>query len=110
MKRGDIHTAATGHGFGGKPRPVLIIQADEFSGLTKVLVALIGSPVEQAERIRVRMEPDTANGLLAPSDVMVDTIIAVRRDKFGRHVGHLADADMSRVDTALLAILGFAHA
>ncbi len=109
MKRGDVYTAATGHGYSSKPRPVLIIQADEFEGLAKVLVALIGSPVEEAHRIRVRLEPDAVNGLLASSDAMVDTIMAVRREKFGRHMGHLADADMSRVNTALLAILGFAY-
>lgn len=109
MKRGSLYTATTGHGYGAKPRPVLIIQADELKDLTKVLVALIGSPVEPPSRIRVSVEPDARNGLIGRSDVMVDTIMAVRRDKFGRHVGQLADADMARVDTALLTILGFAH-
>lgn len=109
MKRGAIYTAATGHGYGSKPRPVLIIQSDDFSGLTKVLVALIGSPTEDATYIRVLLEPDETNGLLAPSEVMVDTILAVRAEKFGRHVGFLREVDMARVDQALLTILGFAR-
>lgn len=109
MKRGDIYTAATGHGFGGKPRPVLVLQADAFCDLSKIIVALIGSPVEAAEGIRVRVAPDEDNGLLAPSDVQVDTILPVRTGNFGRHVGTLSNADMRNVERALLVFLGFAQ-
>lgn len=109
MRRGEIHTAATGHGFGGKPRPVLVMQADAFCDLSKILVVLIGSPVDAAENIRVRVAPDAGNGLLAPSDVQVDTILPVRVRDFGRHVGTLSDADMRNVERAMLVFLGFAQ-
>jgi mRNA interferase MazF len=109
LKRGDIYTAATGQGFGGKPRPVLIIQDDAFCAMSKVLVAPFGTPVDEAEAIRVIVAPDGANGLRMPSEVMIDTIYPVRSRDFGRQIGRLADADMRRVDTALLVFLGFAR-
>lgn len=108
MKRGDIYVAATGSGFGSKPRPVLIVQGDEFCGMSKILVAPIGSPVDLREDIRVAVLPDAANGLQAPSEIMIDTILPVRMTQFGPHLGVLAATDLRRVDRALLIFLGFA--
>lgn len=106
MTRGDIYTAATGSGYGGQPRPVLIIQSDAFRVLTKTLVALIGSPVEAAAPIRVMIEPDTTNNLRRISQVMVDAMLPVRPEQFGRHIGHLGAEDMRRVEQSLLVFLG----
>lgn len=106
MRRGDIYTAATGSGYGSKPRPVLIVQADAFHFTTKTLVALIGSPVEGAAAIRVAVDPDETNHLKRPSEVMVDALLPVRPDQFGRHVGRLSDVDMLKVDRALMVFLG----
>lgn len=109
MKRGDIYVAATGSGFGSKPRPVLIVQGDEFCDMSKILVAPIGSPVDLPEDVRVAVAPDAGNGLKAPSEVMIDTIMPVRTNQFGLHLGVLADTDLKRVERALLIFLGFAH-
>ncbi len=106
MKRGDIYTAATGNGFGFKPRPVLIIQADAFETRSKLLVILIGSPVDDAADVRVAIMPDDQNNLRRPSHIMVDAILPVRPDQFGSRVGRLADSDMRRVEMALLLFLG----
>lgn len=110
MKRGDIYTAATGGGYGSKPRPVLIVQADAFRMTSKTLVALIGSPVDGAETLRVPVEPDAANNLRGPSHVMVDALLPVRPEQFGAHVGRLGDADMRRVDIGLVMVLGIGTA
>jgi len=106
LKRGDIYTAATGSGYGSKPRPVLIIQADAFRMMSKTLVILIGQPVEGAGAIRVLLEPDATNGLREVSEVMVDAILPVRPENFGRHVGSVSDSDLRRVEHALLVFLG----
>jgi len=106
LRRGDIYTAATGHGYGSKPRPVLIIQSDDYGTVEKKLVALIGSPDEGTADIRVPVEPDDVNNLVGPSEIMVDAILPVRPEKFGRPVGRLARTDMQRVEQALLAFLG----
>lgn len=108
MRRGDIYTAATGGGYGGKPRPVLIIQGDAFP-TAKRLVALIGSPIEGAAPVRVPIDPDPTNNLRSASEVMVDVVQTVRAHHFGDHVGRLRDEDMRRVDVALLLVLGFAR-
>ena len=105
MKRGDIYTAATGGGYGGKPRPVLVIQNDAYP-TAKRLVALIGSPFPNAMPLRVPIEPDETNNLQCTSTVMVDVLQAVRAHHFGAYVGCLRDDDMGRVDMALLLALG----
>ncbi len=106
MKRGDIYTAATGNGCGSKPRPVLVIQADEFRMIAKTLVILIGSPVEGAEAVRVRVEPSETNNLRTASEIMVDAMLPVEPEQFGRFVGRLSAAEMRRVENALLTFLG----
>jgi mRNA interferase MazF len=100
LKRGEIYTAATGHGFGSKPRPVVIVQGDDFCHMSKILVA---------PDIRVAVAPDPGNGLKARSEIMIDTIMPVRVGNFGSYVGLLADSDIRRVDIALLTFLGFAR-
>jgi mRNA interferase MazF len=109
LKRGEIYTAATGHGFGSKPRPVVIVQGDDFCHMSKILVAPIGTPVDLDEDIRVAVAPDPGNGLKARSEIMIDTIMPVRVGNFGSYVGLLADSDIRRVDIALLTFLGFAR-
>lgn len=109
MRRGDIYSAATGHGFGSKPRPVLIVQADSYVQAPLVLVALIGSSFDEGPAIRPRISPDAENNLRKDSTVMIDVIAPVRHEKFGRHIGRLAQADMRRVESAMLTYLGFAR-
>lgn len=106
MKRGDIYTAATGSGYGSKPRPVLIVQADAFRMTSKTLVALIGDPVEGAAPVRVTVEPNAVNNLTKISEVMVDAILPVRPENFGKHIGRLEDADLRRVEAALVLFFG----
>ena len=105
MRRGDVFAAATGSGFGGKPRPVVIIQADEFTTAPTVLVALVTDVEHAFEPIRPIVEPDEANGLVKASAVTADTLVAVRQRQFGDRLGSLSNADMRRVDAALLRIL-----
>lgn len=109
MRRGDVVIVAAGGGFGGKPRPALVIQADEFDTPDTVLVALFTSELTDAEAVRPRFEPTAANGLRDPSDLMVDIVVTARRKKIGGVVGRLAGEEMLRADRALLALLGLAR-
>ena len=108
MRRGEIWNAATGSGFGGKPRPVVIVQGDVFGETPHVLVALCQTATADPDDIRPRIQPDVQNGLHEISDVAVDLLVAVPRRKFGSRFGRLGDADLARVDVALLTLLGFA--
>lgn len=107
MKRGDVVTVAASSGFGGKPRPALILQSDDFAGSTVVL-ALITSSITPEEGFRPRIAPDGANGLRTISDVAVDSLITVRWEKIGGRIGVLSEDDMIRVERSLMIFLGMA--
>ena len=108
MQRGDIFTAATGSGFGSKPRPVLILQGDGYVPAPHVIVALIASPIDNPPSLRVPVRATAANGLDHDSLVEVDVLVTVRHDQFGRCCGKMEPSVMEQVDRALLALLGFA--
>lgn len=109
MRRGDIVTIATGGGFGGKPRPAVIMQADAFERLTTLIVIpFTTSLVDQPNPLRIRVEPDEANGLNQTSELMIHVPITARRTEIGKHVGQLSPDDMARVERALVLVLGFA--
>jgi len=109
LKRGEVWSAATGGGFGGKPRPVIVVQGALFGETPHVIVALCQTARNLADDVRPRISPDRSNGLQEISDVAVDLLVTVPRRKFGLQIGQLSDADMHRVDRALLVFLGFAH-
>jgi mRNA interferase MazF len=109
FKRGDVVSVAAGSGFGSKPRPALVVQSEAFPHLTTVILALFTTELKAADLFRPRVEPDSINGLRAPSDLMTDILISVPRDRIGGVIGHLSAADMTRAQTALLTILGFAR-
>jgi mRNA interferase MazF len=109
VKRGGIVSIATGRGFGGKPRPALIIQADVFEKLGNVVTLPITSVLADHESaIRIRIAPDTVNGLRMMSEVMTDLPVAVPKERIGKSIGSLAPSDLTRVEHALLMLLGFA--
>ncbi|WP_029625060.1 type II toxin-antitoxin system PemK/MazF family toxin [Sphingomonas sp. PAMC 26605] len=108
MNRGEVWSAATGSGFGGKPCPVVIVQATLFSHTPNIIVALCNSAGASSDAVRPRVFPDADNGLHEISDIAVDLLVTVPRRKFGQCFGRLSPADLHRVDQALLLILGFA--
>lgn len=109
MKRGEVWIAATGSGFGGKPRPVVVVQGQTYGETPNLVVALCLTASGQSNEVRPRISPDSSNGLREVSDIAVDLLVIVPRSKFGRPVGNLTAPDMNRVDTALLTMLGFAE-
>jgi mRNA interferase MazF len=109
MRRGDIVIIAQKGVYEGKPRPALVIQAEELlAEHPSILVCLITTATEAASgafyRIAVRPTPD--NGLNQSSAIQVDRIVTVRRGNLGKIAGHLDDADMGRVNVALALFQG----
>lgn len=104
FKRGDIVSVAMQGDF-GKPRPALIIQADEYATLESVTIALITS--EQHPWIfRVPVGPTKTNGLRVISDVMADKLITVPKSRIGGKIGTLDSKTLRKVEQALMAFLG----
>lgn len=105
--RGDFVTIAMQGDF-GKPRPALVVQAEQFSEHTTVTVLLVTSALVAAPLLRITVQPSAENGLQKPSQVMVDKAMTVKHDKVGRAFGRI-DADaMVEVERCLAVFLGIA--
>jgi len=105
MRRGDLVTIAL-QGAYGKPRPALIIQSDLFAEHPSVTILPVTSDLRDTPLFRVRISQDEGNGLSKPSEVMVDKVQAVPREKIGEVFGHLSEEDMMAVSRAFAVFMG----
>ncbi|MEA3033071.1 MAG: mRNA interferase MazF [Sphingomonadales bacterium] len=55
------------------------------------------------------MQAHRENGLLKPSELMVDVLVTVRRDKVGEVIGRLNDDEMYRAEVSLRSFLNLAR-
>ncbi len=108
MKRGEIWTVAGGADYAGKPRPVVILQDDRFSGTASVTVSPFTTDPTDAPLFRRLVEPTGGNGLTQPSRIMADKIMTVPRTKVGHRVGVLEAAHLAWIGKAVLVFLGLA--
>jgi mRNA interferase MazF len=107
VRRGDLVTVAL-QGDYGKPRPALVIQADQFADLGSVVILPITSTLVDAPLLRPTVEPSPDNGLRKASQIMLDKPMTVKTDKIGAAFGHLDDASMVSVNRSLALVLGLA--
>ena len=106
-KRGDV-VAVAGAGYAGKPRPCVVLQADEFDATDSVTVCLLSSVDASAPLMRIPITPSSENGLPKPTSAMADKVMTVRREHLGRRIGVLADADMTAIGRAIIVFLKLA--
>lgn len=107
MKRGDLVTIAMQGDF-GKPRPALVIQANHFSESVTVTVLPVTSTLVAAPLLRIELQPEMENGLQKPSQVMIDKIMTVKREKVGPTFGQLDANVLVEVERCLALFLGIA--
>lgn len=107
MIRGDFVTIAMTGDF-GKPRPALVIQADQFGEHTTVTVLPVTSTIVAAPLLRITVQPSVENGLQKPSQIMLDKAMTVKRDKIGQAFGRVEVAVMVEVERCLAVFLGIA--
>ena len=106
MKRGDIVTIAAPGDY-GKLRPALIVQADVFNDIhASIAVAPLTNTIIDAPLFRITLDPCRQNGLSRVSQIMVDKILTLPREKIGKRVGHVGNTLMVRVGRALSVWLG----
>lgn len=105
--RGDLVTIAVAGDF-GKPRPALIIQANQFDEHATVTVLLLSSTLVDAPLLRVSVAPDSGNGLQKPSQVMIDKAMTIRREKIGSVFGRIDPKTLVEIDRCLAVFLGIA--
>jgi mRNA interferase MazF len=106
LRRGEIWTSASGADYGGKPRPVVIIQHNTFSYLDSVTFCGFTRDQTDMPMFRVAIEPGELNGLECPSRIMIDKILTVPKNKLGYRIGQLGDKDIQRLNRALAIFLG----
>ena len=107
MIRGDFVTIAMQGDF-GKPRPALVIQADQFSEHTTVTILPVTSMIAAAPLLRITVQPSIENGLQKTSQVMLDKAMTVKRDKIGQTFGHIEGDTLVEVERCLAVFLGIA--
>lgn len=108
MRRGDIRVAVARGAYTGKPRPVVVVQDDRFDATASVTVCPLTTSAVDAPLLRIPVEPTEVTGIQQSSQIMVDKVTTMPRGNLGDHVGRLSDADLVRLDRALLVFLGLA--
>jgi mRNA interferase MazF len=101
MKRGDVVICAAPGDY-GKPRPAVVVQSDLFNGThASVVVCLITSHLEDAPLFRIPVPAGRATGLKVESQVMVDKVAAIPKNKIEGRAGALSASSLKEVDQAL---------
>lgn len=108
MRRGDIHLAAAHGAYTGKPRPVVIVQDNRFDATASVTVCPLTTSPAEAPLLRIAVEPTETTGIAKTSRIMVDKVTTMPRANVRERLGKLTDADLVRLDRALVVFLGLA--
>lgn len=108
MKRGEIWTIAGGHDYAGKPRPVVIVQDDNFDATDSITICAFTTHEVNAPLFRLSVTPNERNGLRVPCRLMVDKITTVPKTRVGSYVGAMDEVDIMRLNQAMLVFLGLA--
>jgi mRNA interferase MazF len=109
VKRGDVVLTVM-PGDIGKPRPGVVVQADELGDqTTSILIYPMSSDLSDFRRTRPLIQPSAANGLRLRSHAMTDKVSPVRRDRIRRVIGSLDAQSTEALNGALLVVLGLAR-
>jgi mRNA interferase MazF len=109
VKRGDVVLAVVPSEL-GRPRPGVIVQANEFNAdLSTIFVCPISSDVQEGLKLRPIIEAKPSNGLRFRSQIMTDKMIPLRHDRIRRTIGQIDSETSEHLDRALLVVLGLAR-
>ena len=108
MKRGDIVLVVL-QGELGKPRPGVIVQADELDASSSTIVCPMSSYIDAANQMRPIVAPTIQNGLLVRTQIMTDKLNTLRNDRIKRIIGTLDSDACEKLNSALLLVLGLAR-
>jgi mRNA interferase MazF len=108
VKRGDI-VLVVARGDYGKPRPAVIVQSDLYNAThASLLVCLLTTEIVKAPLFRLSLRPDPENGLHEVSQIMVDKLLAIPRDRVRDCIGSIDDATLLALNRCLALMLGLA--
>ena len=102
MKRGDIVVAVSRGAYTGKPRPLVVVQSDDYNDThASVTLCPVTSDLADASSFRVPLAPGKRTGLTDPSQAMADKIVSVPRGAVDRTIGACSTAEMNAINEAL---------
>lgn len=102
MTRGSIVVVAAKGAYTDKPRPAVVVQSDRFNPThASVSICPITSDCVDAPLFRVTVPPGTRTGLHRISQVMVDKVASVPRERLGDEIGRCTEDEIEAVDRAL---------
>jgi mRNA interferase MazF len=107
MRRGELVTVAAPGDY-GKPRPALVIQSDLFDESPSITLCLVTSTLRETPLVRITVDPSPENGLQRISQIQVDKVMTVARERVGGVIGRLDDATMLKVNRSLAVFIGIA--
>jgi mRNA interferase MazF len=106
IKRGDIWTGVGRGDYAGKPRPMLILESEEFYENGSDIVALITSEDELlSDILRYKLKATAENGLGHDSFVCLDKMAAISVTNLRTYCGKVSDEDMFEVEKRIARIL-----
>jgi len=109
LKRGDVVVGVASRDY-GKPRPAVVVQSDFFNEThASVTLCPITSHLVDAPLFRIPVASGGGTGLRTASQVMVDKVISVPRERIAKKGGRLPAAALQLVDDALRLWLGIRH-
>ena len=101
MHQGDIVVCSLSGDY-GKPRPAVIIQSDLFNSThSSIVVCPITSHLVEAPLFRISLKPNKNNGLKNHSQIMVDKMTAMKREKIKNIVGKLTPKESKQLNESL---------
>lgn len=101
IKRGDIVLCNLSGDY-GKTRPAVVVQSDIFNPThASVVVCPVTSFLVDSPLFRLEMSPNKKNGLLKKSQIMVDKIITIKREKVCGKVGVISHKEQDHLDNAI---------
>jgi mRNA interferase MazF len=101
FERGEVVVCAV-NGDYGKPRPAVVVQSDLFNPThASITVCPITTCLVDAPLFRLSLSPTQRNGLKKSSQVMIDKITTLPRDKIRQRVGALTTVQLEKINQAI---------
>jgi len=69
---------------------------------------LITSDRQDAPLFRIDVQPTEETGLKVASQIMVDKIVALRRERITKHIGQVNDETLIRLNRSIALFIGLA--
>jgi mRNA interferase MazF len=91
----------------GKPRPVVIVQNEKANDThASIVICPFSSHVIDAPLFRLTVDPEASNGLRIKSQIMVDKISSIKRDRLRHYIGRIGDELLVQLNRSLAFWIG----